>query len=53
MTKEEKLLAIAKAINDKKIKSNGIKNKYIKKNNVKKLTDSERIDRIEELLNII
>jgi hypothetical protein len=36
----------------KKDKEDAIKDKYIEKNKVEKLTDKKRIDRIEELLNI-
>jgi hypothetical protein len=49
MTNTEKLKAIADNLAEKKQKQDAVKAKY----KGKKLTDKERIDRIEELLGII
>lgn len=48
----KKLLELVQKLDDKKQKEVVIKNKYKTKNKVKKLTTAERLDRIEELLNI-
>lgn len=56
MRTDEKLLAIAQKLaknkKDESDRVNAIKKKFSDKNKVKKLTTSERLDRIEEILGI-
>ena len=50
MTTDEKLVAIAEKLAEKKTKENAIKTKYKDKEKEKKLTLTERIDRLEETI---
>ena len=52
MTTDEKLVAIAEKLAEKKTKENAIKTKYKDKEKEKKLTLTERIDRLEEMCGI-
>lgn len=48
-----RLTELTEQLKLKKNKEIRIKEKYISKNKIKTLTDKERIDRLEELLNIV
>lgn len=49
----EKLLKLAEKLEEKKAKEKMVKDRFEKLNKVKKLTQEQRISRIEELLGII
>ena len=49
MTTDEKLVAIAEKLAEKKTKEDAIKTKYKDKGKDKSLTDKERIDRLEKM----
>lgn len=48
----DKLLKLAEKLKEKEDKKKVIKNKYVALNKVKKLTQEQRLDRIEEILGI-
>jgi len=52
MTNDEKLLKIIEKLAEDKVSKEAVKKKFKDKDKIKKLTDKERLDRIEEFLGI-
>jgi len=52
MTNDEKMLKIVEKLQANKVEKDAIKKKFKDKDKVKKLTDKERLDHIEELLGL-
>ena len=52
MTNDEKMLKILEKLSVDNIAKEDVKKRYKDKDKIKKLTDKERLDRIEEILGI-
>jgi len=52
MNNQERLIALQKKVADKKVKEDNVKAKCDGLNKAKKLTQEQRLDRIEEMLGI-
>ena len=49
---EQRVKALVDKLAEKKVRQNAVREKYDKKNKIKKLTTDERLARIEEILGL-